>query len=409
MTEPSAPSSTTSTAAAPAAASAPPAGQPQRLSILTGDRFCAACGFNLVGQSVVREPHYQMLMVRCPECGTPSAMQEYPMLGRWANRWARVLALALMVFVTLFTVGMSFACWGVSIPAVEAMVRPCTERLGEEHVKWQKANAVAKPAAPPATATAPPAANAESTNGSPAPDPSPTEPVEPAIIDPADPAVAPINPIPAPASQVTVTINGVPVTGNAAAVAAIAAANTANTATTANTTPDVQDWWYRYAETNWTRSPEFRPALDRVRGWGANAVDWNGLRWLALSMPVAFIIGILYSVLMLGSSRKKALLIIPIVMGLSITWMLIDLTTQEFWGGSLSDLARQTLGVPLHLVVFLFMAYAMAMGVWLGRPIARWFVALMLPPRLRGSLADLWLCDGKSPPSGALALPKRPS
>ena len=40
----------------------------QRIAILIGDRFCTRCAYNLVGQSVLREPHYNMLIVRCPEC-----------------------------------------------------------------------------------------------------------------------------------------------------------------------------------------------------------------------------------------------------------------------------------------------------------------------------------------------------
>ena len=58
------------------------------VSVLTGDRACISCGFNLVGQQVTREPVYGMLLVRCPECNTAASLQEYPLLGKWASRWA---------------------------------------------------------------------------------------------------------------------------------------------------------------------------------------------------------------------------------------------------------------------------------------------------------------------------------
>ena len=65
------------------------------VSILVGDRLCTKCGYNLTGQPVLREPHYEMLIVRCPECGAVAALQEYPVLGRWAGRWAALLAAQL--------------------------------------------------------------------------------------------------------------------------------------------------------------------------------------------------------------------------------------------------------------------------------------------------------------------------
>lgn len=63
----------------------------QRVSIVKGDRCCISCGFNLHGQPVLREPVYSMLIVRCPECATCVAIQEYPTLGLWARRWAAAL------------------------------------------------------------------------------------------------------------------------------------------------------------------------------------------------------------------------------------------------------------------------------------------------------------------------------
>jgi len=75
------------------------------------DRPCARCGFNLFGQPIVREPHYNLTAARCPECGQLAALQEYPALGKWADRWAKLLA-ALYV---LFLVGALFAHFGPTL------------------------------------------------------------------------------------------------------------------------------------------------------------------------------------------------------------------------------------------------------------------------------------------------------
>ena len=60
--------------------------------VMTGDRFCSKCGYNLVGQEIVREEHYDLLIIRCPECATVTGLQEYPRLGTWSARSGIVLA-----------------------------------------------------------------------------------------------------------------------------------------------------------------------------------------------------------------------------------------------------------------------------------------------------------------------------
>lgn len=65
-----------------------------RIDVLKGDRCCAGCGFNLHGQYIVREPHYRMLIVRCPECGVAAALQEYPTVTRMAWRFRMLLGAA---------------------------------------------------------------------------------------------------------------------------------------------------------------------------------------------------------------------------------------------------------------------------------------------------------------------------
>ena len=93
---------------------APPDAAPTAVSTVMSDRVCVSCGYNLIGQSVVREPHYGMLITRCPECGVYAGLQEFPLTGIWARRLGFAFAAIVMILmlcalpatsVTLFGIG----------------------------------------------------------------------------------------------------------------------------------------------------------------------------------------------------------------------------------------------------------------------------------------------------------------
>ena len=83
--------------------------------ILTGDRFCTKCGYNLIGQQIVREEYYSMLIVRCPECATVASVQEYPLLGGWAIRWGALLAALWFITLVAWWPGSSGIVFGMSL------------------------------------------------------------------------------------------------------------------------------------------------------------------------------------------------------------------------------------------------------------------------------------------------------
>jgi hypothetical protein len=91
----------------------------QRISVIVGDRLCTNCSYNLTGQYILREPHYNLLIVRCPECATVASVQEYPLLGRWAVRWAMALAALWFFFLIAFWVGSGAAVFGFSLGTAE--------------------------------------------------------------------------------------------------------------------------------------------------------------------------------------------------------------------------------------------------------------------------------------------------
>lgn len=86
-------------------------GTPERLtpdqgtpaSTILADRACIGCGFNLYGQTVTKESHYGLAVARCPECGTVAALQSYPVMTHWVNRFRALLsALFLILLVAVF-------------------------------------------------------------------------------------------------------------------------------------------------------------------------------------------------------------------------------------------------------------------------------------------------------------------
>jgi hypothetical protein len=83
-------------------------------SVVTGHRRCAVCGYALTGQPVTREPHYALIMVRCPECATVASIAEYPLLGRWANLVAIMAATAWAIVLLGIWLAMTAGLYGLS-------------------------------------------------------------------------------------------------------------------------------------------------------------------------------------------------------------------------------------------------------------------------------------------------------
>lgn len=96
------------------------AGAEERVATVVGDRLCVRCGFNLFGQLIVREPRYGLVIVRCPECATVAALQEYPSLGKWANRWATLLGGLWLLVMIAGGLAMAGAITGFSVGGASA-------------------------------------------------------------------------------------------------------------------------------------------------------------------------------------------------------------------------------------------------------------------------------------------------
>lgn len=111
----------------------------ERVSTMLADRACTGCGFNLIGQPIVRERHYGLLIARCPECGTVAALQEYPALGRWANRWAALLAGLWFLFITAGTMAVAGMITGFTHGAGHAASEHVAEVIKQKYIAHETA------------------------------------------------------------------------------------------------------------------------------------------------------------------------------------------------------------------------------------------------------------------------------
>jgi hypothetical protein len=102
-----------------------------RVSTIVGDRLCVGCGFNLTGQPVFKESQYNLFIARCPECGVVASMQEYPALGKWANRWAALAAALWLAVLAGGTFAFGMIVFGVSMGSWHEGVDEFADWVGE--------------------------------------------------------------------------------------------------------------------------------------------------------------------------------------------------------------------------------------------------------------------------------------
>lgn len=97
--------------------------KPQIVDIVREDRFCSSCSANLCGTSVVRETHYDMLLVTCPKCGDTSPVQDIPGLRRTGQRWAGLALAVWMALMAWLWLGGSGLLAGMSMGVTEEACR----------------------------------------------------------------------------------------------------------------------------------------------------------------------------------------------------------------------------------------------------------------------------------------------
>jgi hypothetical protein len=309
-------------------------GQARR--IMTGDRFCTKCGYNLVGQEIVREEHYEMLIVRCPECATVTGLEDYPRLGVWAARWGIVLAGLWMILL----LGLWPATSGIMLGFSMVMVEEGSRDYGHYLDDLQTA-AEARSVTPAPSSQSPAASD------------SPT-------------AVPPIPPLPGPGSPGTITIQGTTFTiggrGN----------------------QKFQDWW----------AQQDQPAVLATAGGWWGVFDWIAFLFLIPAGAILLVLGCFWSVFLLQVPRRRLVYCGAAIVGLACVLAMIPLLDLDARAAFSSRRAAQyQLALPSMAISIAVLCVPLSLGLAFGRSLARLSVTALLPPRLRGPLLSLWPTD----------------
>lgn len=277
---------------------------------IRADRACIKCGFNLFGQSVYREPHYNLAIARCPECGEVAALQTYPVMSHWANRFRAIIAgvwvLVLIVFFIIQTSLSGSYAHGTSYTAAQQLGRT----IGQEYTEWAQQN-------------------------------------------------------------------GQTVTNHFSAVG--------------------NNPYYEWVNIPRSWADEYVPGLiDQSDPW-RELINSGFITSLLPAVMMAFILGIFWSIVLLGASRKRAALA-PI---LAAAIALIFMFSPDFihYGPMQASMVAQSYYAELVApwVLLIQLPFSL-MGVFVGRKVARWVITLTLPPRTRIPLSIFWTRDGLPPP-----------
>src|SRR5256885_10210974 len=268
----------------------PPAVRPlERHAQLEVDHFCDACGYNLHGQDVTRDPHLGVLVCRCPECGKfHPAGAGSTATSIWLSRLATLALFAwvLIVLCGIFWIGVGFAA---------------LQGGYVDQMSWNK----------------------------------------------------------------DVTPDGKPVEWlndkNYIKGTNIVVNQVVSVRTTVRPTNDKPQWW-------WEQGPYVLGCV--LLGVGAGVL-WVVILWHWPRHRYAY-----------------AMLLPLLCAGIVLFVVGIDDEYDHIRGWV----------VRTVLMIALFQAAMIALGLWIGRPLGRTVVRMLIPPRPRQFLAFLWYADGKKMP-----------
>jgi len=92
---------------------------------LSGDRLCMQCLHPLAGRAIERDAQTGLLYVRCGECGTASALFEYPTGAPWLNRMKSVIATTLVASLFAVVVALGLITGGFTVAVSENASGEC--------------------------------------------------------------------------------------------------------------------------------------------------------------------------------------------------------------------------------------------------------------------------------------------
>ena len=178
------------------------------------------------------------------------------------------------------------------------------------------------------------------------------------------------------------------------AVEALALADTGIAVSGGYPPPEFQAWFNAEGPARIGRRILESPGRD----WSLPGLAVSGLAFAPLPLAGGMVLAIL---LLHRRPATAALLGSAVTMGIAglILWFNLrsELDSGIIWT---PEVAFVALCWRIVLLGMLFNAMVLAAAVFFGRSITRWLIRLAVPPRMRGSLAFLWLADDLPPPPG---------
>ncbi len=351
------------------------------LNQIRADRACIGCGFNLFGQSVVKEEHYDLAIVRCPECGVVGALQSYPTMSHWVNRFRALLtALWILVLIGAFSI-YTMIVMGFSAGALEIASDDFGSLIGSYHAQWVEEQASLAQEAQQAWVEQPMNVQADEETGI----------TGEADKDETGVAVGEIDESALQVGTVTSTTNGVTTT-----VTTNADGTTTTTVNGVMNTNWVGGGYQWSMITPIWRDRHLEQAIDDAGGIWAN-LDRGFLVIFIPGFVVSLMAGLFWSVTMLGA-RRRTVVWVPVIAGLIAGAMSMTINSTSGTNVWASELAKaETAPIVIPMIIG-FQILIAALGVFIGRKVARTVVLMTLPPQGRVSLSMLWTRDGLEMP-----------
>ena len=145
----------------------------------------------------------------------------------------------------------------------------------------------------------------------------------------------------------------------------------------------------------WWAQQNQEAVLAYAGGWW-RVFDRTELLMLIPAGTVVFLLGCLWSVILLQVPRRRLVYCAAAVIGLACVLAFIPVLEWDARSASSARRAAQyQLGVPTLVATLSALVVPLSLGLWLGRPLASLTVGALLPPRLRGPLGLLWSSAGK--------------
>ncbi|MCC6320730.1 MAG: hypothetical protein IT438_04755 [Phycisphaerales bacterium] len=156
---------------------------------------------------------------------------------------------------------------------------------------------------------------------------------------------------------------------------------------------EIEDWW--------TSLPPDKFLADS--GGRLGALNWWGFTAFSFVLPLFAAIGVFWSVLFARARRWRllALLVAPVALG-AIFYVSEHLSSSHraysYYFNSGSQIAQLQIGWVAAAITMAGCLLALWAGALFGRPLARWFLATLLSPRLVTAFSYLWEADDQPLP-----------